>query len=340
MITDNITQLRALAREVQNYQLERGWSDKRLTEKLADIGSSKTYKRILDDADPLDQMDVEGQIVKYSAAVAYITELRSKDRAAEPIYEDFSNVIDARAAVGKAMLEESIARLVIIPGPTSTGKDVIKDVLCRMWPKKVIAVEADEFWRDSLSAPTSVLYGAVGIINRGEGKMPTYPMERSIGIKDELRKSKKILIINEAHHMGIRAINLCKTLINQTPTVIVWLCEPTLMGRLLSSSFTETTQLTGNRLFETVHLRTPPSNEILDLMERRGVKFADKETRNTAGSKLAAEAPAFGNWRFVVQVSRKLIEHSKRTPVNLKVLTDAIGDVQAMRTRIVKQQEG
>jgi len=336
---DNISLLRQLAAEVQTYQVERGLSDKKLFEKLADIGSTKTYKRILDPADALDELDVAGWVKKYTSAVEYIGQLRQVEKAAEPIYEDFSNITECKAAIMRAMLEDSVARIVIIPGQTSTGKDAVKDIILAKWPAKVIAVEADEFWRDSLGAPTLALYKGVVAMKSGDAKIPILPMERAYAMIDELKKTKKILVINEAHHMGLRAINLCKTIINQTPTVIVLLCEPTLMTRLLCSSWSETSQITGNRLFETVSLPTPPADEILLLMDRRGVKFSDLSVRNQAGAELAKEAPVFGNWRFVIQVSRKLLQSGKNKPIDLKTFPAAKSDICGIRTRIIKQTD-
>src|SRR5262245_19749356 len=103
---EQFTQLRALARAVRDYQLERDWSDARLCKEIAHLGSSKTYRRILDDADDLDGLSVENQLRNYQAASETIRALRAKDRPAEPEYDDFSNILNARAAVGRAMLEE------------------------------------------------------------------------------------------------------------------------------------------------------------------------------------------------------------------------------------------
>lgn len=337
MQNDTITQLRALAREVRNYQLERDWSDARLCKEIASVGSSKTYKRILDEDDELDELNLETQLRNYTGAADYIKVLRTKDRPLEPIYPEFGNIVDVRAAVRKAQLEESIARLVLVEGFTATGKDEALKHIQAAWPNTVIAIEADELWRDSLNAPTAALYTAVGL---SRSKLPRYPLERMEEIKGELRKRKLIVAINEAHHMGVRGLNMVKTLINQTPAVFVLFCHPTLMTRMLSSSYEETSQLTGNRLFEKVELATPPAGEILIMLQKRGVKFDSTENEQITARTLQTEAPHYGNWRFVVQVTRKLVDASKRGPVKLDDVVAASKAVKAMRTRIVKQQEG
>lgn len=344
-MNEAVLQLRQLAREVSNYQAERGWSDAKLCKEIAHVGSSKTYKRILDEDDDLEELAVERQLQNYQAAVETIRALRTKERPIEPEYEDFSNIMNARAAVGRALLEdeESVQRLVIIEGNTGTGKDAVRRNLLKNWPKITVAVEATELWRDSVLAPLKAIHAAIHIVKQADRdtkevpQPPRYPADILAEILDALRARKLVLLINEAHHFGPRGLNMIKTLINQTPTVVVLECIPALLTRLLSSSYEEAVQLTGNRLCERVYLAPPPADEITLMLERRGVKFADAETRNTAAKTMASEAAQFGNWRFVQQVARKLYEATRKAPVTLQVLTRAIADVRAMRTRIVRE---
>lgn len=344
-MNDTINQLRALAREVHSYQLERDWSDAKLCKEIAHVGSSKTYKRILDGDDDLAELNVETQLRNYQAAVETIHVLRTKDRPAEPEYDDFGNILNAKAAVSRALLEdeECVCRLVIIEGPTGTGKDAVRKHLLRNWPKITISVEATELWRDSLSVPARTIYHALNIVRQADRdtkqapRPPRYPAETVDEIIASLRERKLVLIINEAHHMGPRTLNMIKTLINQTPSVVVLECIPALLTRLLSSSYEEAVQLTGNRLCERVYLPSPPPDEILLLLERRGITFADAETRNAAAKRLAEEAPKFGNWRYVTQVCRKLYEACRDSRITTKQLGKAMADVSAMRTRILRE---
>lgn len=346
-MSDIINQLRALAREVRNYQLERDWSDTKLCKEIAHVGSSKTYKRILDETDDLEELNLETQLRNYQAAVETISALRTKDRPAEPEYEDFGNILNVRAAVGRALLEDEdcVARLVIVEGNTATGKDAVRRNLLKVWPKITVAVEATELWRDSLAVPARTIYHALNIVRQSdketkEAARPLrYPAEFITEVIAALRERKLVLIINEAHHLGPRGLNLVKSLINQTSTIVVLMCIPALLTRLMSGSYEEAIQLTGNRLCERVYLPSPPADEILMMLERRGVKFADGLTKNTVAKSLAEDAPHFGNWRYVIQITRKLYEQSKKAPVVLAAFTKASADVKAMRTRIVKQQE-
>lgn len=321
--------LRQLAQEAQQYQTERGWSDSRLCKEFGQLGSTKTYKRILDPEDALDDLSVENQLTNYEAALEMIRLRRSSDAAPEPEYDDFSNVQDSIRAVQRALKEESIARFVVIEGENGTGKDAVKNNILRRWDKICTPVEASELWKESAAIPLLDIIQAMDTRRRtdedsGEKfKVPTYPQARLELIIAELGKRRGILLINEAHHIGPRGINLIKTIINRTQTVVVFLCIPSLLSRLMKSAYEECVQLFGNRLCERVRLKSPPAGEILPLMERRGVTFADTATATAAARSIAEDAANFGNWRYVVQVSRELRAKAAGQPVTLEIFARA-----------------
>lgn len=337
-----ISLLRDLAAVVRAYQTERGWSDANLCKQIASVGSSKTYKRILDPNDTLDELSIETQLANYQTAVEIIAGLRKKDRPAEPEYPDFSNVEESEAAVRRALQEDEdcVARLVIIVGPTASGKDAVKRHLLVKFPNNTVGVEANDLWKSSPTTSHLALYQSLDIIRRGsDAKTPRTPSELLAGIIAKLRERKLILIINEGHHMGLPGLNMVKTIINTTPTVVVLICIPSLLTRLLGTNYEEAIQLTGNRLAERVILPTPPSEEILLLLERRGIKFDTVETKNHAARQLAADAPMYGNWRMVNQVARKLYIATRTAPVTPQILSRALAEVKSMRTQILKQTD-
>lgn len=339
--TDTIIRLRELAREAQNYQLERGLSDAKFCADVAGLGSTKTYKRILDDKDDLAELNVEAQLKNYEGALEYIRSRRSKDKLAEPEYDDFTNILTARSAITRAMEEDSIARFVVIEGETGTGKDAVKNALLKRWSKVTVHIEANELWRESLSVATKSIFCALDIRRRDEAgplPMPKYPADRLDVIYEELNKRKLILLFNEGHHFGPRMLNVLKDMINCTKAVPVMLCIPGLLQRLVKDSYQEAIQLFGNRLCERVYLPTPPADEIALLMERRGVKFTDAEARNDAAKELSAEAPALGNWRFVGLVARELALASRKGPVNAQQFQQLRSVVR--NRRIPRQLQG
>jgi len=233
-----------------------------------------------------------------------------------------------------------VARLVIIEGNTATGKDAVRRHLLKKFPNSAVAVEAAETWRDSLAVPARAIYAALSIVQQADKatgqtpKAPRYPSDIIAEVIAALKARKIILIINEAHHLGPRGLNMVKTLINQTPSVIVLECIPALLTRLLGGNYEEAVQLTGNRLAERVYLASPSAEEILLMLDRRGVKFDSDPTRDNAARDLAEASPQYGNWRFVGQVTRKLYEATKKNPVTAGDVSRAIAAVKSMRTRI------
>jgi len=334
------TQLRQLAAQVRAYQSERGWSDTKLCKEIASVGSSKTYKRILDEKDELSELSLENQLRNYQSAVEIIAALRKQDRPAEPEYDDFYNVEESEAAVRRASQEEEecVARLVIIVGPTATGKDAVKRHLLKKFPNNAVDVEANDTWKSSPTSSHLGMFRKLGLA-KDDVKPPRLPSELLAAIIAKLSERKIILIINEGHHLGVCGMNMVKSIINATPTIVVLICIPSLLTRLLGNNYEEAIQLTGNRLAERVSLPTPPSEEILLMLQRRGVKFDSTETMNSAAKLLAADAPMYGNWRMVTQVTRKLFIATKAAPVTPAVLSRAIAEVKSMRTQIMRQTE-
>lgn len=335
-MNDRLNELRTLAREAQTYQLEREWPDSKLCNQIAQLGSTKTYKRILDDSDPLDELNVENQIKNYRAAVDYISVLRTKDKAPEPEYEDFANVTESLSAVAAAIQEDSISRFVVIQGENGTGKDAVKNALLRRWPNITVEVEATELWRESQAVVLADILNALNVRRQKDEQgnkfvMPQTPHGRLELIYHELNKRKLILLINEGHHMGPRALNLLKTLINRSPCVPVMLCIPRLLQRLVNSAYEESIQLFGNRLCQRVCLPSPPADEILLLMERRGVTFTDVSTANAAAKQTASDARHTGNWSYVRMLTRELRKVSQGKPVTLPQYSTAASTTKSKR---------
>lgn len=321
---EKLRRLRELANTARTYQLERGLSDAKFCSEIAHLGSTKTYKRILDEADALDELDLDKQLRNYEAAVETIQSRRSKDKLAEPEYEDFENVLNVRAALGRALEEEGFQRFVCVEGDTATGKDASLNVILKKWPAITVAVNANPFWAESFMEPTRAIFSALNIVRKkskeeggGPLPMPRYPSERANAIFEALRERKLILVINEGHHCGVRMIDFIKTVINETPSVVAMFCHPALLRRLEMDNYAQSSQLFGNRLCERVYLNTPPADEIALMMERRGVKFADASVANDAARELSIEAPTLGNWTYVKLITRELVIASRSKPLDL-----------------------
>lgn len=342
---DVIGRLRELATEAKNYQLERGLSDARICSDFPGLGSTKTYKRILNDKDDLDQLDLDKQLRNYEATIETIRARRLKDKLAEPEYEDFQNVINVRAALVRAMDEDSHHRLVCVEGESATGKDAALNFALKKWPAVAVAINANPFWSESLAVPTRTIFEKLNIVrkySREEGggpiPMPRYPEERAQVIFEELKSRRLMLLFNEAHHFGVRMLDFVKTLINETPSVVGLFFVPALLRKLESQNFAQTNQLFANRLCERVYLPSPPADDIGEMLQRRGVRFESTPTKSDAEVELAREAPALGNWTYVKLVTRELAAASKKAPLTIEQF-NALRAVVRNR-RIPRQLQG
>ena len=324
---EQITHLRELALQVRDFQTERGLSDQRLYAELPDIGSTKTYKKILDEADELEELNLKNQVANYERAIAEIKDIRAKATPTEVEYPDFSNIIIGQAAVARALREQTIARYVSIEGENGTGKDAVLNSLVVRWPKLTTVVEATERWRFSNATPARDLLLALGVTS-----IPHMPEARWEIVEKMLQESKRVLVINEAHHMGCHMLNNIKTLINKTKDnsrlVIVGMCVPKLIRDLETKQMETARQLFENRLCARVELPAPSASEIGMLMERRGVSFAAPEDRKVVTTEIAADAPGMGNWRYVSLVTREARD-SKAT--NYKDIRSAMERVKSRR---------
>lgn len=335
---ETLNRLRELAREAQNYQIERGYSDAKFCAEFPGLGSTKTYKRILNEKDELDQLDLDKQLRNYDAVIETIRARRSKDKLAEPEYHDFRNVMGVRAALLRAMEEESLQRLVCVEGESATGKDACLNFAIGKWPNQAVAMNANPFWSESLAVPTEAIFKQLNIVRRyskeeggGPIPMPRYPQERASIIIEELRSRKLMLLFNEAHHFGVRMLDFVKTLINETPTVVGLFFVPSLLRKLETQNFAQTNQLFANRLCERVYLPTPPADDISEMLGRRGVKFATTSVQNATVSQLAKEAGMYGNWTYIKLVTRELAAASKSGPLE----TEA---VNALRSTVLNRR--
>lgn len=326
-------QIRAKARQVQNYQIERAWSDARLLKEIPQLGSTKTFKRLLNTKDKLEQVNLANQLRSLDSALATIESRRKSDQRAEPDYDDFNNIIDTLSAVAEALHEEqSIARFVAIQGENGTGKTTTARALAREYPNGLIAVEALDGWRDSRGAPFTALLQAFNSARKAQVKIPVYPIDRFGALVDAINDQRLVILIDEAHYLSPRTLNDLKSLINKCPRIaLVCLFIPSLLRRLRTNAYEEAAQLFGNRMSRTVHLQNPQANEVLDLLQRRGVTFVNDEEATAAVANLVQDAPELGNWRYISQFAREAYAENKDKPLNKAAFEEARDKTKARR---------
>jgi hypothetical protein len=289
-------ELQKLAIRVREYQAARALSFAQLQKRLPGIGSDRTYNRILNG--DLAQLDMEQQLANYRAVVALLESLGDVKEESEPLYEDLSPVVCLRKAVLEAMRESGNARLVLLEGDTGMGKTSARKLLLEKFGQRLLWIEATVAWSDSPMAMLGAILLAQGVKNP-----PLNVMWRLNEVNSRLNGQRIALIIEEAHHLGPKCLNLIKTLINGTPGEFILLALPTLWRRLERDAYEEVRQLTGNRLAERIKLPGLRESDVKKFLARRlGDLNGDTDK---AVKMLIHHAPRHGNMAFLRDVCRR-----------------------------------
>lgn len=315
-------QLIELAQRVRDWQQQAGLSDAELCRRFTGLGSTKTFKRILDG--DLAELDGERWVTDYQQVLALIEIASQNVAGAAPIYDDLRHMTITRLAVTDAMQESGNNRLVIVEGPSGSGKSTAGRALAARFGRKIILAEADETWKDSLSAMLGGMLRACGV-----KEIPQSADARKTRLIEHLTGTPSCLVVDEAHHLGPRTLNLVKTILNQTRCQFVFLCIPTLFRKLESAAYEEAKQLTHNRMCERVRLAAPAAEQVEKFLARR-VKL-EAETARACCAACADRAPKFGHWNFVDLVARKCRQLAGQGAVDEDTFARAMTKAEATR---------
>ena len=125
---------------------------------------------------------------------------------------------------------------------------------------------------------------------------------------------RRCLVIDEAHHMGVKCLNQLKTFINRTPGEFVLLTYPTLWKRLEQRAYHEARQLTGNRLAERIKLKVLPEDVKKFIGRRVPLCVSTLNGRlDQVIELLATTAPRHGNFGFIREVCDRVLTLSEGT---------------------------
>lgn len=314
--------LKDLAEQIAAYQAAQGLSDAELYRRLPGLGSTKTYKLIL--AGDTGGLDEDRWLEEYQTVINYIAALQS-ETASDPIYDDLPSVKALFAGARSVFTEQGNNRVVIVLGEPGTGKTVASRLLAGKFGKKIVLVEADETWkRESLTPMLSGVAAALGLV-------PPVGESRILRAVIECLNNRPVcLVFDEAHHCGPRALNIVKSLINQTRCQIVLLAKPDLWTRLTRSAYSEAQQIVQNRLSEIINLAAPKAQDVSGFIGRR-LEFADGAQKACAEA-LAKNAKVYGNWNFVNQVCRHATELAPGKAIDPATFAAAITRAQQKKS--------
>jgi type II secretory pathway predicted ATPase ExeA len=227
----------------------------------------------------------------------------------EDLYDDFTGVAQFKKALLDAMHERSPARLIIVEGDTGTGKTSIRRVVQNKYGARMLNIEATVAWGDS---PMAML-GAI-IKATGSRELPPGQADRFDKTVEILNAGRRCVTIEEAHHLGVRLLNLLKSLVNLTPGEFATLAYPTLWARLEKAAYHEARQLTGNRLADRIRLQVDAA-DVRKFVARR-VPAAEAALGNKFDAVLQAlteKAPRYGNYAFIREVCTRVATQSEGT---------------------------
>jgi len=184
-----------------------------------------------------------------------------------------------------------------------------------------ILVEASEPWRSSYFAAIYDVALGAGV---PEKELGTSKHQVQRALISQLRKQRRILIIDEAEYFGPAATNLIKLILNQTPTVIIVLAIPDLFARWQRSAWIESAQT--SRRSEAVILADPVFPEdVIALAEKLGKTL----TAEMAGV-IAKASNTFGKISFALRAIKDLGDGNTRGDAE-----QAVSNIRALLRRSV-----
>ena len=321
---ESVKRLMEVAKRIRAWQTERQLSDAQLLKRYRGLGTDRTFGRIM--GGDFEELDVQRWAAEYEAVWQCIELEAEATTPAEPLYDDLSSVVEVRRAVAEAMREQGTNRLVLVQGVTGSGKTSTARLLQAKYGARVVYVEADETWKESLGSMLKGILAAVGV-----EAPPPAASDMLVQVCKHLSERGRIcLIIDEGHHLGPRTLNLCKTILNRTPGEIVLFTMGTLWRRLESAAFEEARQLSQNRLCERIRCEAIPACDVALIVQRRlGISGADAKR---AGEVIADAANKVGGGLTVVKlICRRALKLAGGKDVALETVGKAIQQVISTR---------
>lgn len=323
-VTMEANRLRELAGKVREYQETKGLSTAALCKLVPQVGSDKTYNRIL--AGDLKELDLDRQLANFEAAVQWIESIGDDAEAEEEIFDDLSAVISLKRAFLETRKETGNARCIFVLGPSGSGKTSARVALMKRYGSRLALVEANVAWKDS---PGAMLGAMLRMLGRRE--LPASQSDRLERVVELLKETRRCVIVEEAHHLGPRCLNLVKTLINQTPGEFILIAIDTLWRRLESAAYEEARQLTGNRLAERIQLGREMKERDTRLLLERRLKLDAAADKTAILKSLAHYAPNYGRLAFVRDVLRRVGETAEGRAITQEQFVEAINQEVASR---------
>lgn len=287
-----------LAAKIAAHAQARGWSLAKLVREFPALGSERTFRDMQDGR--YKGYNLEAQEANLAAAASLIDDLTDA-AGGEGVCETLSAVLEVRRAALEAMSAPSsdISRLVLVRGEAGAGKTKAAEALAGFYGSRIARMEADETMKGSPSAFLGALLSALG-----KPAPSAAAAARMSAAVDALKQARRCVVIDEAHHLGVRNLNVLKTLVNRTPGEFLLLAIPKLWADLELGAYQEAVQLTTNRLSECVRISPTAADAAKFLAFARPDIYPDAKAAKGAAAQIMEYAAGRGNMKFVRKVAR------------------------------------
>ena len=236
-----------------------------------------------------------------------------------------SFVTEARDALNMAFAEER-NRIVIVLADTGGGKTTIAKSIERDFSSRSAMVEATETWRKSYLAGIQDISRACGI------EEPRNNMRIAQNdLIDHLKIKPRIIIIDEGNYFGAACLNLVKSIVNQTASIVVILAMPVLWKTITKNSNQEARQLR-NRAAAILEFNRVKSQDVRSAMEAAVPNWSSLNGSAAAAVHAVTEAAnSFGLWNTVFSVADFITQEAGHGTLTLDIVQKAADDVQKLR---------
>lgn len=253
-----------IAREIRIWQEAQTpkLSDNALVAHHPALGSTKTYKKLRDG--DTSQLDLDEWLPKYEGV---LNKIRVESAARkEEIYSDLSFTSEIYRSILKLIHSGGLDRLIIVEGGSGGGKTESLKFVQRQFPGAVILAEADESW-----IRPAVMVGDLCLATGAVARMSDLPksLKARLHLLVSAISNRRIVLIDEAHHMSSESLNILKTLLNRTDSVFVIAALDTLWKKLQTNAWQEAKQLIFNRMFDRIRLSGPTVDDASKFLGRR-----------------------------------------------------------------------
>lgn len=290
MTAEQLDELEKAANAIQDWKQAKGWSWPKMLRKFPKIGSDKTCAKLA--AGDFAGLKVSRWSNDYKQVLASIKTFEVSLKLPDEIMP-LSYLDDVKEVIFRTLPHDGIDRFVLIEGPSGAGKSGSLSWIQQEYPSQVRRVEADDAWKSARIAAGDILK-ALSVT-----EVP-YSMERRRNDLLKALSERKILLIDEGHHIGAEVLSLIKTIINRTRTIVVLAGVDTLWSKLTQTAGEEARQLLHNRMSGRVRLMPPTAEDVHLYFSRLG-KMSDR-----AAAAIVDDAETYGRYSML----RKIRDHA------------------------------